>query len=131
MSNNLEVALTKDLCLICTKEVDGSILINKRLTKPVANRVKELHGKVTGFAHEHCDSCKEDLEKAFMFIGYDEEKSDLDNLPQGFYRTGHIVGVKKDIPLVQEWVKEVNEASLKSGFIFIPLKVMKELGLIQ
>ena len=130
-NNNLKVVLTKELCIICTKEVDGAIILNSLLTKKAAKEVKELHGKVVGFAKEPCEECKADLEKAFLFIGYDEEKSDLNNLPQGFYRTGHIISTKKDIPLVQEFVKEKQPKALEKGFIFMSHKVMGHFGLIK
>lgn len=127
----IAAALPKELCIICCKKQSGPIIINTRLTEHEAKQVKELHNKVIGFAPKPCDSCKSDLNKSFLFIGYDEEKSDLDNLPEGFYRTGHIVGVKKDIPLVQEWVKENSPSSIQKGYVFIPYKIMQRLNLIN
>lgn len=130
MSNNLEVALAKEVCFICMKEVDGPILMNSVLTESNANKIKELHQKVIGFAEKPCRECQESMEKAFLFIGFDEEKSDMENLPEGFYRSGHIVGTKKDIPLVQEFVKENIPGALEKGFCFIPTVIMKQLNLI-
>ena len=131
MSNNFAASLVKELCVICAKEIDGPIIMTKRLTPGNAKKVREMHGKAIGFSEEHCKECQENMKKAFMFIGFDEEKSDLENLPEGFYRTGHIVGTKKDIPLVQEFVKEHNPSALKHGFIFMQLEVMKHFGLVK
>lgn len=124
-------ALTKEICIICCKEQDGAIVINQVLTERHAKAVEKMHGKVVGFAEEPCDKCKEDMEKAFLFVGFDEEQSDMENMPLGMHRTGHIVGVKKDIPLVQEWVKQQVPNAIKEGYLFTPHVVMKELNLIQ
>lgn len=129
--NTLEVALVKEICLICGQEVDGPIIMNQILTENRAKEVKELNGKVIGFAEEPCAECKKNMELAFMIIGFDEEKSDLDNLPQGFFRTGDIIGVKKDIPLVQEFIKEKQPSAIDKGFIFMPKIVMEQLNLIS
>ena len=131
MSDKLGVALTKEKCVICCKDVDGAIVMNTRLTKGEAKKVEEMHGKVIGWKEGPCDECKEMMEKAFLFIGIDEDKTDFDNLPNGLYRTGHLVGVKKDIPLVQEFVKEHAPDAFGKGFIFIDEKDMREFGLLQ
>jgi hypothetical protein len=130
MENPLEVSLCKEICLICGKEIDGPIVMNSILTQKHAQQVKELHGKVVGFAEKPCEECQSNLEQAFLFIGFDEEKSNLENLPQGFYRTGHIVGVKKEIPLVQEFVKQHQPKALEKGYIFMPHIIMEKFGLI-
>jgi hypothetical protein len=131
MNNLIGVALVKEICLICGKELEGPIIMNTTLTKQNAKEVEELHNKVIGFAEKPCDECAANLKQAFLFIGYDEEKSDLKNLPQGFYRTGHIVGTKKDIPLVQEFIKEHQPNAIKKGFIFMPHTMMGHFGLIE
>ena len=131
MEKTLEVSLCKEICLICGKEIDGPIVMNSILTKNYAQKVKELHGKVIGFADKPCTECQSNLDKAFLFIGFDEEKSDLNNLPQGFYRTGHIVGTKKNIPLVQEFVNQHQPKALEKGYIFMPHIVMEQFGLIK
>lgn len=129
-NNNLEVALTKEICFICGNEVDGPIVMNKILTKEHADQAKKCHNKVIGFTEEPCNECKKNMEKAFMIIGFDEDKSDLTNLPEGFYRTGAIIGVKKDIPLVQEFIKEQQPQAIEKGYIFMPELVMAQLNLI-
>lgn len=129
--NNLEVSLTKEICIICCKEMDGPIIMNQILTEVEAAKVKKLHKQVIGFSEKPCKECQKNMEKAFMFIGFDEEKSDMDKIPEGFYRTGHIIGVKKGIPLVQEWVKEQASGAIEKGYLFTPYNVMKKIGLIK
>ena len=131
MEDKFKVALVKELCIICAKEMDGPIIMNTILSEKEANKVKEMHGKVIGFSDKPCEECQENLEKAFLFIGFDEQQSDLDNLPEGFYRTGQIVGTKKDIPLVQEFVKNNQPQAIEKGYIFMPDVIMLELGLIK
>lgn len=130
-NSNFEVALTKELCLICGKEMDGALIMNSILTEKHANEVKKLHNKVVGYSDKYCDECTANMKKAFMIIGYDEDKSDLDNLPGGFYRSGHIVGVKKDIPLVREFIEESTPGAISKGYCFMPWQVMQQLNLIN
>lgn len=129
--NKLEVALAKEICYICGKEVDGPILMNTKLTEKEANKIKELHQKPIGFTEKPCKECQENLKKAFLIIGIDEEKTDFENLPEGFYRSGHLVGVKKDIPLVQEHIKKEVPEAIKKGYIFMDYRIMEKLGLIN
>ncbi len=130
MENKFEVALTKELCPLCIKELDGPLIMNKRLTKNDAKEVKNLHKQVIGFSDEPCKECKSHLELGFMIIGFDEDQSDLKNLPWGFYRTGKIVVVKKDSPLVKH-LNNLQPRSKELGFIFMDDKTMKELNLIK
>lgn len=116
--SNFEVALVKELCIVCTKEVDGNIIMNSILTEKHAKEVKDLHGKVVGFAEEPCEECKKEIEKYLILIGIDEEKSDLENLPEGFYRTGAKVLVKKSSQLAEHIAESV--PSSNKGYCFAP-----------
>lgn len=129
MSNKLGVALVKELCVICTKEVDGSTIINSKLTEGGAKKVEDMHGKVIGFAEKPCEECQELLNKSFIFVEYDESLSDMSNLPQGFWRTGNIVGVKKEADLVLKIIKD-NPLAKNYGFIFLDKDFMAKVGLI-
>jgi hypothetical protein len=131
MKDTFATALVKELCVLCAKEMDGPIIMTQKLTVKNAKDVRAMHGKVIGFAEKHCDNCQSGIDRAFMFIGFDKEKSDMDNLPEGFYRTGNIVGIRKDHPLVQEWVAKVNPKAFEHGFMFTPVRAMRELGLIR
>lgn len=125
------VALVKRLCIICTNEEDAEIVMNTILTESEAKAVEEMHGKVVGFTEKPCKECQEMMDKAFLFIGIDEAKTDFENLPEGFFRSGNIVGVKKEIPLVQEFVKEHSPLAYEKGYLFIDTSMMTDFGLLQ
>jgi len=129
--NNLGVALVKELCPICSKKIDGPIVLNTYLTSSSAKKVEEMNGKIIGWSKEPCKKCKEDLDKAFLFIGIDDDKSNKKDGLSGIYRTGQIIGTKKDIPLVQEFVKNNSPKSYKLGYTFMDYRIMKKLNLIQ
>jgi len=131
MSNKLGVALVKELCIICCKVQNGPIIMNKVLIEENAKKIESMNGKVIGFAKEPCKECQKNMDKAFMFIGFDESKSDMKNLPLGFHRTGHIIGVQKNIPLVTEWVAKQVPNAIKEGYLFLPHVIIKEMNLIQ
>ena len=130
MKGAFETGIIYELCLLCGEKHNESVIINTLFIEKEAQKIKDLHNKIVGFSKEPCKKCKENIETAFMFIGFDEKKSDMNNLPEGFYRSGHIVGVKKDIPLVQEFVKEHSLQAIEKGYIFFPYKLMIQFGLI-
>ena len=75
MENNLGVALTKSACKLCGKVEDDTIILNKVLTKHMAKKVEEMHGKVLDFMPEPCDECKSYMEQGILLISIDEEKT--------------------------------------------------------
>lgn len=131
MKTQLETAIVYELCLLCGKKHNESIIMNCLLTKKEADKIKSLHNEAVSYSKKPCKECQENTKEAFMFISYDEEKSDMDNIPEGLYRTGHIVGTKKDIPLVQKFVKEHQPKTLDTGYIFFPYQLMIQFGLIK
>ena len=48
--STLGVALVKEACPLCGALSDGPIVMNKRLSKSMAKRVEELHGKTIGYS---------------------------------------------------------------------------------
>ena len=70
--NDIGVALTK--CFYCGN--DSDILMNRVLTKHMADKVKECHGKVVSM--EPCQQCKTYMDIGIIVLTYDPEKS-----PQG------------------------------------------------
>ena len=125
----LGVALTKELCPVCTKEYDGSILMNSILDKREADKVKELHGKVTGVLEKPCTDCIDKLngEEAIYLIGVDSEKT-TGNEFQDIYRSGHIIALRtkafKEIfdnhPII--------DFGLKNGFTFVDYRILEHLS---
>lgn len=96
---NVEVALVKELCPVCCKEIDGPIIMNQMLTEKAAKEVKELEGKVIGFSDHCCEECAKHKDEVVYFVGIDAEKSSSNKLEE-LYRTGQIVGIKKEADII-------------------------------
>ena len=101
--------------------------MNSLLSEKAASEVEKLHGKAIGFSDHACKKCSEYKDTAVFFIGINLKKSS-DKEP---YRTGQIVGIKDDAPLVLHCKEYIR--SLKDGirFCFIDELVGKEIGLWQ
>ena len=130
MNNNLEVSLVKELCPVCCKEMDGPIIMNSILTEDCAKEVKDLHNKVIGFADHCCKECAEYKDIAVFFVSIDESKSSKGSL-KDLYRTGKIVGIKKDSDIVKQFKDYI--VTIKDGtqIVFIDENVGKKLGLFK
>ncbi len=114
--------LTKELCKVCAKEVDGAIIINTRLTKSNSKKVDELNGKVIGWAKDLCPECQKMHELGFIFIGVDEKKTDDVTNP---YRTGNTWCLKQEAAI--NFFKP--DEPPKSGIAFIDWRVAQQIGL--
>lgn len=123
----LGVALTKELCPVCCKEIDGPLLINKRLTKKPSKKMESLNNKVIGFADHCCEECAKYKDDAVYFVSIDESKSSQ-SLKE-LYRTGKISGVKKDSKFIEQFKDFI--VTLKDGtkIIFIDEQAGIKLGL--
>ena len=119
--NIVGIALTKELCMICTKEMEGGIVMNTRLTPTNAKRVEALHGEVVGWSKELCDECIDMKSKGFVLIGAVEAKTEDVTNP---YRSGNIWVVKQE---VADRLFEGNPP--KSGIAFIDVNVAHEMEL--
>lgn len=96
-NKNLEFALTKELCPVCTKEVDGPIVMNKILSPSIAKKVKEFHGKAIGWKKTPCEKCTDKGKDIIYMIGIDPEKSNSNEGINGMYRTGTYIGIAKKV----------------------------------
>ena len=92
--NKVGVALTKELCPICTKELSGDIVMNTKLTEHNAKEVEKLHGQVIGWSKKPCDDCQEMQKQGFVLIGAVEAKTTDTTNP---YRSGNIWCVKEEV----------------------------------
>ena len=128
--NNLGVALVKELCPICCKEIDGPIIMNRVLTKEYANNVENMHGKVIGFADHCCEECAKYKDGAVFFIGVDGLKCSSHHL-KDLYRTGQIVVIKKESNIMDYFDDFL--ITLKDGakVVFLDEKVGKELEIFK
>ena len=125
MSNDkVGVACAHYLCPICGKPAEYAVLMNDKLTKECADKVKELHNKALGWSNKPCNDCKHYINNGVFFvIGVDVEKSTNDS----FYRSGHIVGVKKE----SNFYKNLDEEYKSKDAMYMDVKAMLALGLIE
>lgn len=125
--NNFEVALTKEICPVCGKEMDGPLIMNSFLTEKCAKEVKDLNNKVIGFADHCCEECAKYKDDVVYFVSIDESKSSQ-SLKE-LYRTGKISGVKKDSKFIEQFKDFI--VTLKDGtkIIFIDEQAGIKLGL--
>ena len=130
MNNNLEVALVKELCPVCGKEIDGPIILNSILTENEAKKVKDLHNKVVGFANHCCEECSKYKDKAVFFVSIDESKSSKDSL-KNLYRTGKISGIKKEADIIKSFKDYIVTIEDGTQLIFIDEEFGKKLGVFK
>lgn len=123
-SEDLGVALAKELCPICAKEIDGPILMGTVLSKKNAQKVNKMNGKIIGWSSKPCTECQEYINNGVFFvIGIDIEKS----YKEGLYRSGHIIGLKSDC----DFVKDLTEEQRKHNAIYMDFREMIRCGMID
>ena len=129
-NGNLGVALVKELCPVCGKEIDGPIILNSILTENEAKKVKDLHNKVIGFANYCCEECSKYKDRVVFFISIDESKSSKDSL-KNLYRTGKISGIKKEADIIKSFKDYIVTIEDGTQLIFIDEKAGKNLGVFK
>lgn len=125
MEGNLKASIVKYLCPICGKEAEEGIIMNSLLTEKAAKEVEELNGKTIGYTDHACKGCAQYKDEAVFFIGIDEEKS----TPTDPYRTGNIVGIKKDSRLVKQCKDYIFELKDGTKYCYLEFNTGKEIGL--
>lgn len=131
MKTHFEVALTKEICPVCCKEHDGAIIMNQKLIKDEARKVKELHGKVVGWSEKPCKECIEVFkgEEGTYLVGIIPEKSG--NTVDEIFRSGHIIGLSKEgTKRFLDNMENENRTIYKNfinkhGFMFVDDKILK------
>ena len=129
-NGNLGVALVKELCPVCGKEIDGPIILNSILTENEAKKVKDLHNKVIGFANHCCEECSKYKDKVVFFVSIDESKSSKDSL-KNLYRTGKISGIKKEADIIKSFKDYIVTIEDGTQIIFIDEEGGKILGVFK
>lgn len=126
---NFEVGIVKYACPICGKEVDNNVILNSKLTKKAAQSIREMNGKFIGYSKNACEECLKYKDEVVFFVGILPEKSDKIT---GVYRTGHIVGLKKDSNFIKDVPAEyILKTDNDVKFCFINVKVGKEIGIFN
>tara|TARA_B110000503_G_C7132385_1_gene407351 strand:- start:615 stop:1049 length:435 start_codon:yes stop_codon:yes gene_type:complete len=89
----LGIALVHQLCPVCTKEMDSSILMNTKLSEKEAESIERLDGTIK-WSKDWCKVCEDMKTKGFILIGAVEAKTDDATNP---YRSGNIWVVKQEV----------------------------------
>lgn len=123
MEDVVGVALVKEACPLCAKVEDGPILINQRLTKSEANKVKKMHGKTIGHMEQPCGQCQAYMEQGVLLIGVIER---LTTDQQDPYRSGNHWVVTEDF--VTRCFGNMAESIIKKRSAFFSLDAAREMG---
>lgn len=124
MEDNFGVSLVNYICPICGSVAEEGIIMNSILTEEYAKEVKELHGKNVGYADKCCKECSKYKDDVVFFIGIDESKSDKEP-----YRTGQIIGIKKESTIVKEVKDFILKLNDGTQYVFIAEEVGTQMGL--
>lgn len=118
------IALVKRACPICGTLEDAEIIMAKSLVKN-HSKVEDLHGKCVGFLDHACTHCAEHKDEVVYAVSIDIQKSE----PNNPWRTGTIVGIRRDAPFVSAYEKFI--ITLKDGakLVYIDHEAGKQLGI--
>lgn len=130
MSKDLGVGIIYELCPICGKNANSSIIMNKVLRPKYAKQIEELNGKAIGFSKDACEECTKHKDECIYVIGIDPDKSDNSSI-QGLYRTGQIVGIRKDFPLFIDHPEMILKTNNSVQFCFIEEEAGKQIGFFK
>lgn len=125
--NKIEVALVHEICPICGKPINEQILMNKILSKKYAKEIENLHGKAIGYSRTACEYCSKYKDEAVMCIAIDETKSE----PNNPYRTGQIVGIRKDFQLFIDKSEFIIKTENGVSYCFVEENVGKQIGFFK
>lgn len=127
--DSLGVALTKELCPACLKEMNGAIVMNTRLSIPQARKVEELHGKVVGIADHFCEECDGYAKQGIIIVTIDESKTEDRKNP---WRTGGFFVVTDSyIERLMDDSPALLEQTLEKRMCYMPHEVAEGIGLFE
>lgn len=126
-TDNLGVALVHTICPICCKKVKDLVVMNSRLTKKNAEKIKKMNGQAIDFDEDACEECTKYKDKVVFFVIIDPDKS----TPKDPYRIGKIIGVYKDSDFVKDCSKFILKTKNDVSYCFIEEAAAKSAGLLQ
>lgn len=103
------------------------IVMNKTLTKKAAKEIEEANGKCISYSKDACDSCSEHKDECVYVVAIDERFSE----PNNPYRTGQIVGIKKDSDFVKAYEEFILETDNGVGYMYVDIQVGIKIGLFK
>jgi hypothetical protein len=127
--DEIGVALIKEACPACTKEMDGPIIMNRMIGNKAANkRVNDMNGKVMQMADHFCNECEGYAKEGIIMITVDPEKTEDMNNP---WRTGGFFVLSEDaIKRIFENYPKLDEI-LKKRMTYIEHAAAQHLGLFD
>lgn len=127
-TDNLAVGRVHELCPICGKPMNHSIILNTKLTKKDVEQIKKLDGKAIKISEDACEECLKHKDECIYVIGIDSSKGEFKSMSD-IYRTGQIVGVRKDFKLLKDYPEFVLKTKNGVEFCFIEEELGKEINL--
>lgn len=125
--NKIGVALVHEICPICGKSMNKQILINTVLSKKYVKEIEESNGKAIGYSKTACEDCSKYKDEAVMCIAINEAKSE----PNNPYRTGQVVGVRKDFQLFVDKPEFIIKTDNGVSYCFVEESVGKQIGFFK
>lgn len=128
MSNSsISAAIVHEICPICGKPMNESILMNSKIGPKYAKQVEEINGKAIGYSKDACEECLKYKDDAVFCIAIDEAKSKSNNL----YRTGQLVGVRKDFQLFIDKPEFILKTENGVSYYFVEENAGKQIGFFK
>lgn len=121
MSEKKSVTLTRELCPVCTTELDESVLLSEQVYEEASKTGEKVEEQVH-WSKEFCPNCKDMKEKGFILIGAVEAKTTDATNP---YRSGNVWCVEQE---VAEQLFAPHGAPA-SGVAFVDVTVAKQMNL--
>lgn len=128
--DNLSAAVVYEVCPICGKKVNDFVIMNRLLIPGYAKQVREMNGKPVGFSKNACEECSKHKDECIYVISIDSSKSDSKSL-EGIYRTGQIVGIRKDFQLFIDHPEMIITTDNGVQFCFIDEELGKQIGFFK
>lgn len=123
--DNISVGIVNYACPICGRVANSAIIMNSRLTKKDAEKVKEFHNKTVDWSESSCKECASHKDECVYVIEIDAEKSE----PNNPYRTGNYWGIRKDFALFVEHPEYILKTKDGVQFCFMDKEVANQIGL--
>lgn len=116
--NKIGFALVHEICPICGKPMNEQILMNSVLSKKYAKEIENVHGKAIGYSKTACED-------------YSKYKDETKSEPNNPYRTGQVVGIRKDFQLFVDKPEFIIKTNNGVSYCFVEENVGKQIGFFK
>lgn len=125
--NNLAIGIVHEICPICGKPMNETIIMNSKLTPKYAKQVEEFNGKAIGYSANACEECAKYKDICTFCVSIDVKRSE----PNNPYRTGQIIGLNKDYIMFVEHPEFVLTTNNEVSFCFMDEELGKQLNIFK